>query len=99
MNIFVEALMSSLKDLGRTHPLATATVGATGGLGGAFLAWIDEASRILGFVSALFGSLVAIIAFILALPKLLRLLQNWRSRGLKNADRDSAPPFPPVKGP
>lgn len=91
--------MISLKEYGRTHPLATAAIGAAGGLGGGgAFAWLDNATRIFQFVSVFFGSLMGIIAFILVLPKLLRLLQNWRSRGLKNADRDSEPPFPPVKG-
>ena len=89
--------MASLKDYAQNHPIATATVGATGGLGGGWLSRIHELTTFVQFISALFGSLVAITAFLLALPKLIRLIRNARARGLINADKDSEPPFPPTR--
>jgi hypothetical protein len=98
VNIFIEALMSSLKEIGRNHPLATATIGATGGLGGGLIAWLDNATRLFQFVSVFFGALLAVGAFLLFLPKGIRFARNWWRKGLLNADRDSEPPFPPLKG-
>jgi hypothetical protein len=90
-------LMASLKDHTRNNPAFVAAVGAVGGLGGGFIAWLRQATDVLQFVSVFFGSLVAIGAFLLALPKIIRLLRNIRTRGIVNADRDSEPPFTPTK--
>lgn len=85
--------MASLKEYGRSHPLFVATVGATGGLGGGFVAWIQKATTFFQFISVFFGSLVAIGAFVLTLPRIIRFVRNARNKGLANADRDSEPPF------
>lgn len=88
--------MASLKEHGRNHPLVVAAIGATGGLGGGIIAWLRQATDVLQFVSVFFGSLLAVGGFVLFLPKIIRFVHNWRRRGIKYADRDSEPPFPPL---
>ena len=90
--------MVTLKEIGRERPLAVATVGATGGLGGWFVAWLDMATRLFQFISVFFGAALAVGAFIMFLPKMVRFLRKWRATGLSTADRESDAPFPPTKG-
>lgn len=69
-------------------PLLVAASGAAGGLGAWFVTWSDHFIRIFQLVGGLFGCLLAVVSFILALPRVLRFVRAWRARGLLSADKE-----------